>query len=211
MPGAKIKAADIKAFDAEMRAQIPDWPGIRSEKLRAMILDRSKKGGNLRKAMVETMALAGHQQAGFPDIGSTRFAISERELIGQPTGVSGLSITRPKLDLSPSSHGTYDTQIGGEYLGGLDTPIPRDVMFPDFYAARRAAGKDAGFDDRAFSTGHVSQMADQKWLDGVMKYLKSVEGQKYGIAGAVAAGLLTAEQAKQFQTPSNRGRNPATL
>lgn len=68
-------------------------------------------------------------------------------------------------------HPSYDTQLGGlGYTGGLDGEIPREVMFPDFYAERRAAGASANRDHRAFRLDGPHQVADQKWLDGVMKY-----------------------------------------
>ena len=52
--------------------------------------------------------------------------------------------------------------------------VPREVMFPDFYAARRAAGTPAYRDDRAFMLTTPYQVADQKCLDGVMKYYEEL-------------------------------------
>jgi Fe-S-cluster formation regulator IscX/YfhJ len=70
-----------------------------------------------------------------------------------------------------------NTQIGGQYLGGLDTPIPREVMFPDFFAARRVVNLPKLADDRAFSMSNVAQAANNRWLDGVRRYIESIKAR----------------------------------
>jgi hypothetical protein len=174
LEGAKITKKAAKEFDAAMKAQDASWPGLYDPGVRDALL----KSGPMRKTFVEEMALGQHQNAGFPEIGSTRFAISEPSMIGQPTGASGYAVA--KMDPSgrvisnPSvPHTTYNTQLGGlGYLGGFDKSVPREILFPDFYATRRAAGAPMKADDRAFSMSNVSQNANQQWLDGMMKYLQ---------------------------------------
>jgi hypothetical protein len=58
-------------------------------------------------------------------------------------------------------------------LGGLAEQLPREVMFPDFFRARREAGAPRLADDRAFSMSNVNQNADQRWLDNVMRFLEA--------------------------------------
>lgn len=180
LPDAKITKKSIAAFDDTMRKQNPDWPGLNDPNLR----DKLLSSGPMRKQMVEEMALGEWEKLGFPNAASTRFAISEPGLIGQPTGVSGFSVSRldPSGRVIPNPqvpHTTYNTQLGGiDYLGGTEVPIPRDVMFPNFFAQRRAAGAPVLADDRAFSMSNVSQNADQQWLDGVMRYIE--EQRKLG-------------------------------
>lgn len=174
LPGAKVPKAVRSDFDATMRAQSLGWPGLdKPEEARQALL----KSGPLRKAFVEEMALGKWQNAGFPEVGSTRFAITDPALLGEPTGATGHAIS--KLDPSGKiirnpviPHTTYNTQLGGQgYLGGLERSVPREVMFPDFYKARRAMGAPLGADDRAFTMSNVSQPADQSWLDRLMAYL----------------------------------------
>jgi hypothetical protein len=50
-------------------------------------------------------------------------------------------------------------------------------MFPSFYKERRAEGGVERADDRAFTIGNVSQVADQEWLDNIMRFLQSGKGQ----------------------------------
>jgi hypothetical protein len=176
----QIEASNIpsklaKDFDADMLKIHPDWPGVNDSGLREYLFNDIT--GENRKDFVELVAMGKFQKEGMPDIGSTRFAISEPGLVGQPTGATGYAVSRvdPENTIveSPSvPHSTYDTQMRGQYLGGFDQSLPREAVFPDFYAARRAAGKPPSSDDRAFSMSNVSQTADQKWLDDIMAYLE---------------------------------------
>ena len=178
MPGAQVTKKAAKEFDSSLRKQLPDWPGVNSPEARAYLINTTM---DKRKQFVELFSLAEHQAKGFPDVASTRFAITDPAFVGQPTGVSGHSIARldPAGKVIPNPqvpHTTYSTQLGGQgYLGGMEKPIPREVMFPDFYAARRAANQPKLADDRSFSMSNVSQQANQQWVDTVSNYLR---GQK---------------------------------
>lgn len=86
---------------------------------------------------------------------------------------SGRVIANPK-----TPHTTYDTQLAGSYAGGLEKPVPREIMFPDFFASRRAKEADPAGDNWAYQRAPVVQDANQQWLDGMMKYL---ERQKAGL------------------------------
>jgi hypothetical protein len=50
-------------------------------------------------------------------------------------------------------------------------------MFPDFFAARRAANLPRLADDRAFSMSNVAQAAYNRWLDGVRRYIESIKAR----------------------------------
>ena len=122
------------------------------------------------------MALGKYQDLNFPDIASTRAAISMPELLNQQTGVSGYGIS--KLDTTGGynpnptiPHSSYDTALKGTYRGGLLNHIPREVMFPDFYKERRKLNLPKGSDDRAFGMKKLYQDANEEWLEGILKYL----------------------------------------
>jgi hypothetical protein len=180
MQGKPISREAMQELNDAMARQNPNWPGLRSTDEDAIQAARKiiLANGPMRKQFAEEIALGNLQGKGFPDIGSTRYAITEPAMIGQPTGMSGYAISK----LDPSGrviknpevpHTTYPTQLGGKgYLGGFEHQIPREIMFPDFYAGRRAEGRPSGSDDRAFSLARVSQDANQQWLDNVMKYLE---------------------------------------
>ena len=179
LPGSPIARSTMKDFDAAMRAKHPSWEGLDSDTLRQQLL----ASGPLRKDFVELSGQGKFQKEGFPDIGSTRYAISEKELIGQPTGVSGMAVSKldptGRIIKNPSvPHSTYDTQMAGlGYRGGIEAPIPRDVMFPNFYRDQRAAGAKPITDDYTFGRKAINQPADQQWLDGIMKYIAQAKAQ----------------------------------
>lgn len=69
----------------------------------------------------------------------------------------------------------------GQYLDSLEEQIPHELMWPDFYKARRAEGASPGVggggDRKSFMSRNITQEANAEWLDPIMKYL---EAQKTG-------------------------------
>jgi hypothetical protein len=180
MQGRAIPKEVLDELNTRMLQQNRKWPGIAStdEKDIQQARDVILKNGNLRKQFTEEVALANLQNKGFPDIASTRYAITDPSMIGKPTGVSGYSVAR----LDPNAgytnapkapHTTYPSQLlGGDYRGGLERQVPRNIMFPNFYKERRAAGIPTEGDDRSFTLKRVSQDANQEWLDNLMKWIE---------------------------------------
>lgn len=180
---ADIKKKDIRAFDKEVRALRPEWPGLLDEDANRILAE----SGPLRLALVDRMGLDRYRQAGFPDVASSRAAILEPGLMDAPLWSSGFSVAKmdPTGRVIPNPttpHKTYDTQLSGQYVGGLENPVPREIMFPDFFAKRRATGADPSGDNWAYQRATVTQDANQQWLDGVMGYIEK--------AKKAAAGLL---------------------
>lgn len=172
---------EAKAYDADkVRA---DFPGIASPKLDEWL----DKTGTRRAAFFDFMDKAEWRNKGFPNVTEARFVIQDPTLRDLPAGnevFGGQSIAR--IDeagtMRPTSgllmpHGTYDTDLAGDYLGGFEMGIPRSVLFPEFISARRAAGTAPSGDNRSFAFSPILQPTNQEWLDGVMKYLESNRGQ----------------------------------
>jgi hypothetical protein len=177
IPGSKILKKDIKEFDDAIRRLAPDWPGIEKTDAARKFLNSPKVGTKLRVPFVEEMAQKKYQEAGFPDIGSTRFAVHEPELTLAPPGTSGFNVSRLTPDTRilkdpPNPNPGYPADlVGAEYLGGLRTPFPRQIMYPDWTAQRRALGTLPKDDKRSFDwSANVVQNLDQKWLDNIMKW-----------------------------------------
>lgn len=176
MKAGKIAKKNIAAFDKEVRKFRPEWRGVMSDDARSQL----ESNGALRHVFVDRMQLDDFQNVGFPSIAYTRFALTDPALLDEPMYSSGLAVGRMKpgagLLTDPAiPHKTYDTQLAGEYVGGLERSVPMNVMYPDWYKQRRASGAPAGGDVRSFQLSKPVQPANQEWLDGVMEYLRRAE------------------------------------
>jgi len=182
----KILKKDIGAFDKEMKKLYEDWPGIKSEKIRDYLMKAGN--GSRRKAMANVMSKAYYKNKGFPDIVPIRVGTSADELAylahdktGQ-ANVTGMSIGKldPEAKVSVSdAHITYK----GRFPKASDAPegmayeygIPRILEFPDFFAQKRAAGKDPMQDRRAFEITPVLQKQRPEVVDNKEIYLDMIK------------------------------------
>ena len=132
----------------------------------------------MREAFVQEMARAPFQKAGFPDVGSARYATTEPALLHDPSLSSGYMIgqTAPghPTVTNPAQHMTYSTQIPGQAVGGFEYPLPKDTMWLDYFRDRVALGRNpkAATEDYAFRLKQPSQRATQEWVDKAEEYLR---------------------------------------
>jgi len=169
---SKITKKAMQEFDKELRAVRPEWKGIGNPESRAQL----EANGALRTAFVDRMKLDKFQDANFPNIAYTRWALTDPKLLNEPMYSSGLAIGRmspgSELVFNPlTPHKTYDSQLRGQYMGGFDQSIPREIMFPDWYRQRRAEGRPESGDTYSFMRAKPIQQTNQQWLDGLMNYL----------------------------------------
>jgi len=174
MKAGKISKKSIAAFDRQVKAVRPEWKGVMNPESR----DQLESNGALRIAFVDRMQLDEFQNAGFPNIAQTRFAITDPLLLNEPMYSGGLAVGKMKpnteLITNPvSPHKTYNTQLAGEYLGGLEQSVPKEIMFPDWYKMRREIGAPESGDVRSFQLANPIQQTNQEWLDNIMQYLSS--------------------------------------
>ena len=172
MKAGKISKKSIAAFDRQVKAVRPEWKGVMNPKSREQL----ESNGALRIAFVDRMQLDEFQNAGFPNIAQTRFAITDPLLLNEPMYSGGLAVGKMKpnteLITNPvSPHKTYNTQLAGEYLGGLEQSVPKEIMFPDWYKMRREIGAPESGDVRSFQLANPIQQTNQEWLDNIMQYL----------------------------------------
>jgi len=174
MKAGKISKKSIAAFDRQVKSVRPEWKGVMNPESR----DQLESNGALRIAFVDRMQLDEFQNAGFPNIAQTRFAITDPLLLNEPMYSGGLAVGKMKpnteLITNPvSPHKTYNTQLAGEYLGGLEQSVPKEIMFPDWYKMRREIGAPESGDVRSFQLANPIQQTNQEWLDNIMQYLAS--------------------------------------
>ena len=172
MKAGQISKKNIAAFDREVRTLRPEWAGVMSPESRAQL----ETNGALRHAFVNRMQLDEFQNVGFPNIAYTRYAITDPLLLNEPMYSGGLAIGKMKpeaaLITNPiSPHKTYDTQLAGEYFGGFEQSVPKEVLFPDWYKMRRQIGAPTSGDVRSFQFAKPIQPTNQEWLDNLMNYM----------------------------------------
>lgn len=170
MKGGNISKTAKQMFDRKLRKLRPEWRGIDDPDSLAQL----ETNGALRHAFMDTVELKDFQKRGFPNLAMTRKAITDPNLYDTPLLQGGQSIGLLDgriIDNPIMPHKTYDTQLGGKYVGGIDEGIPSNLLFPDFYAQRRLEGASPSSDYRSFNMRDVRQPMDQQWLDNIMNYL----------------------------------------
>ena len=177
--------AALAAADKEIRSKAPEFVGLRSPDALAQVLGKEgfpmEGAGQVRKGIVETLMKAKYQNQGFPIYDDIIDAATQAELKNVPIGASGFTVfkAKPGAGLIEKSdvkmpHGSYDTVIPGQYIGGLDKSIPADVMFPKIYERQRAMGRNPQQIHRSMQVNNQDfEVFDQQWLDGVMNYLRA--------------------------------------
>lgn len=176
--GGKITKKAKKNFDQEVRRFRPEWKGVDDPEARAQL----NENGALRHAFIDRMTLDQFKTAGFPDLPTTRAAITEQSLMDAPIHAGGFSIAKMdpsgRIIANPvAPHTTYNTQLAGQYVGGFEKPIPRELLYSDFTSVRRAAGTDPAGDMRSFQLSNPVQQATQQWVDNLMRFIESTRGQ----------------------------------
>ena len=191
-----IPKSEIKRFDDEMRKftvtterpdgtkvssqPFEDFPGILSDEVEAYIYSPGK--GGARKAIADIMEKASYRKKGFPDLSVIRTVVADPEMryrVNDPSAMmapTGGRIVRFDDDpMTPTGgvgnipvfHKTYRQGISGEDLGGLEMPVPRSLIFPEFFANRRAADKAMSSDRRSAEISNVLQTITPEIADDV--------------------------------------------
>jgi hypothetical protein len=143
-----ISKADAKDFDdmlkagmhakkAEERPKFSEamkgWPGILNPK-EASEFAKTLPGIH-RKAVVQKMDLANMEKKGFPNVGMTRAAITDPDLLKTPGNMMGHRVVQFDPDQGPAEekafkHLTYQEASPGKYVG--DVPlVQRQYAMPD--------------------------------------------------------------------------------
>jgi hypothetical protein len=176
--GNMIDPAAVSRFDDYVTKNVdPKWPGILSTEASDYIPAMT---GSNRRLLWQEMDKGVYREAGFPDIGATRLAITDPRLVNAQPFDTGLTFGRvdvdaPLTETTPDVHATYRSQIHGDYLGGLLGNVPGDMVWRDFFNARRAAGTSPATDQRAFMmTPSVLQKVDAQMVEEISRYLEAL-------------------------------------
>jgi len=171
-----------KVFDDRMaKLGVDAWPGSKSSKEKINEALKNMPGSS-RWQVWQEMDKAAYKSGGFPDIGQTRVAITDPELLDVTPFASGLSVGRPRADVSDDKfvpHPSYSHQIDGDYEGTLGN-LPGQLVWRDFFEARRGAGASSASDQRAFmmSSPSIMQRVDQQMIDEISQFIFSQDRLK---------------------------------
>lgn len=171
----KITKKAQREFDDAVRSLRPEFAGLQS----AEVINQLRNNGALRHAFLNRMQLDDFQKAGFPEMASIRKAIMEPSLGTVPNYHGGYSVGRidtskPIIKNAPDPHSTYDTQLAGQVVGGLDVNIPHTELWKDFFAERRARGMPVSGDRMAFERSAPAQLVTPKLIDDLQPIIKKL-------------------------------------
>jgi len=181
-----------------------------------------------RTAIIQGLDSANAIMAGFPDIGANRVAATVPELLYAPEGASGYMISslsengglRAGSNTPDIAHSNYPKKQTGEYFGGLEHSVPRELMNPSYFKAMHGSGYDpvqvhSYLYDRtpaeikeAFGYDPRIQKFDQEWVDKNSKYLEDIA--KYGHVPFAQGGLaVKPRQGRSSEPQSLAVRSPS--
>ena len=169
--------------------------------------------GNLRKVLVQEMFGKEFRNIGFPVYHDVLKSVTKPELMPLNRGDAGSTMfsLEPDSPLSTDSrHRSYDTAIPGSYLGGLESAVPADVIFPKTFkklATKKTKPKD-GSPGRLFTEqekigslgmAHHWEVFDPQWVDTVSDWLATSGAKKTGAAMVLAPLFFGAGQIQQLE------------
>ena len=191
----KVTKKNDKTGEETTSQPFTDFPGILSPKVEAYLYSAGK--GGARKLIADTMEKNAYRSKGFPDVSVIRTVVSDPEMayrVNDPSAMmapTGGRIVRfdedPMTPIGgegnvPVFHKTYRQCISGEDLGMLEMPVPRSLIFPEFFANRRAAEKAMSSDRRSAEISNVLQTITPEIADDVDRF---TEMYRRGLLGDV--------------------------
>lgn len=189
----------------------------------AQLNDISRVQMPKRTAIIQGLDSANAMAAGFPDIGANRVAATVPDLLYAPEGasgymISGLSGAKNAVggNAPDIRHSNYPRRLDGEYFGGLEHSIPRELMWRNYAKVMQGSGYDPvqvhsylftrtpKEIKEAFGSDPRIQPLDQEWVDDVSTYLEKIS--KYGFVPYAQGGLAVKRRPK---SPSGFQARPA--
>lgn len=188
---SELRKKDIEEFDRAVRSvkgqqgklKAPNFPGLADPELREKLMTGS---GGQRDAFIKTMAKSSFAKKGFPEVAPSRLAVTETELLDVPRGASGYAIAQMDPEariVQEVGHKSYPYELLGDYVGGFETLLPVEIMYPSHFEAKRLLGSDPTGAHKSLELSPPIQYLDQQWLDNAMRYLemqKKLTGRKKG-------------------------------
>ena len=174
LPNTKVPRKTVSKFNEDMRKFYPDFVGLKSGKITEQLMSN----GEMRKKFLEVTESV---KGGLPDVQSVRKSLTEKELLGLPTGSAGLAVSDVtgasrvlKRADQKAPHDTYSDAVQGVGGGIIGSGrIPMEIYAPSFLSMRREMGADPSKDWRSFSMplAFKTQRGTPEYVDRLGQYL----------------------------------------
>jgi hypothetical protein len=178
LQGDKISPTAVEQFNDRMRKVDKDFPGVTSDNLQKYLRQQPM---SFRDVFAKTMNQAGALDAGFPSVAQARLAVTNPRLLDEPMYSGGQAIAKmtgdvvhgsPGFGLAP--HYTYRSKLPGEYVGGFERGVPKELLWRDL--APKIAERNPSAVGKIWLTGlkgePFGQLVDRQWQDSVAEYLR---------------------------------------
>jgi hypothetical protein len=195
---------------------IPNWLGLEHPDVIKQLegvegdpdFPRKGAGTSIRKVVLAEMVRPEWYSKGFPDYNDIVDTMTVPELSDFKQGSSGLTMFKPEFksgrdskgnliesmknsSATKSDHTSYNTNIPGEYFGGLIASVPPHIMYPDTFKALSQKtdknGKLLSFPDQigSLEKARLYEVYTPEKIDNIIKYLNATHGTDYNEGGLV--------------------------
>ena len=187
-----LTRASQKLFDEKAGRIIPDFVGMRSEKLFDQLRNLSfDKRGEFMKNFVSSKPI---QQGGFPDMVAIGNALTDPG-VHPDARMAGYVISKANLDdlvnRSPLfPHPSYKNNLHGEVLGGFREQIPAKLMWRPAYEARMPQAEPKYLETNG---PYIGRYMDDEAIDEISQHLEDAAAARK-LGGYAEGGLYTDEE-----------------
>ena len=212
----KGKTTTNKQTGKVTNTAIPNWLGLEHPDVIKQLegvegdpdFPRKGAGTSIRKVVLAEMVRPEWYSKGFPDYNDIVDTMTVPELSDFKQASSGLTMFKPEFksgrdskgnliesmknsSATKSDHTSYNTNIPGEYFGGLFASVPPHIMYPDTFKAlsqkTNSAGKPFPFHQQVGSLekARLYEVYTPEKIDNIIKYLNATHGTDYNEGGLV--------------------------
>jgi hypothetical protein len=165
--GIKATKKTMNEFNKAIRDIRPEWTVFGDPKMDVLL----ENNGAVRQALQRVASKKRFTDKGFPSLSDTLYATTDPELMNTPLFHGGQSIGKASGTQSKSGHGTYNTNMGGDAIGGFEKPIPPELMFIDAYRDKMKQGGNYNTFKSALYRKEPVQDVTQELVDIISTYL----------------------------------------
>ena len=177
MQAASPTKKGVTEFDKLMEEKIPGWTGVMNRETEDFLMGLPFSQRHLPAKWMDKAKWMGE---GFPDVGETRFAITEPRLVNAPHLTSGYSVAKlnPRagvmkdVEVQHPNYPGHMPTVGDEaYLGGFTSPVHASKIWNKWWENLSPKAKKKGGEPmamRGLLTQFPIEKIDQEMVDRVM-------------------------------------------